>query len=308
MDTTDIILDTDIGPDCDDAAALALALIYTARKGRRLLGVTHCTSSKWGAGAVRAIANWYGRGDIAVGTLTEPGFLDGPECAKYNRALAMTVPRGQREAMDGVALTRRLLADAAPSSVEMIGIGPMKGLNKLLESGGDAISPLGGRSLIARAVKRLTVMAGDFSCDKPEWNVAMDLAAARNVASSWPNEIVWCGFEVGYPVRILKEPNALNPANPVRVAYRLHSRGAGRMSWDPCTIQFVLDPECGNYCLSEAGKITVDEAGVTRFTAAEGGLHRYVKLMATPENTARSLERALIGWDDDNAMPKRRRK
>ena len=47
-DIKNVILDTDIGPDCDDAAALALTTIYTRKSGTRLLGVTHCTSCPWG--------------------------------------------------------------------------------------------------------------------------------------------------------------------------------------------------------------------------------------------------------------------
>ena len=42
MENRNYILDTDIGPDCDDAAALALAVLYARRHGRRLLAVTHC--------------------------------------------------------------------------------------------------------------------------------------------------------------------------------------------------------------------------------------------------------------------------
>ena len=65
-DIKNVILDTDIGPDCDDAAALALTTIYTRKSGARLLGVTHCTSCPWGVGAIRAILKWYGCEEAAV--------------------------------------------------------------------------------------------------------------------------------------------------------------------------------------------------------------------------------------------------
>ncbi len=55
MERRRILLDTDIGPDCDDAAALALCILYARETGSELLGVMHCTSSPWGVGAIRSI-------------------------------------------------------------------------------------------------------------------------------------------------------------------------------------------------------------------------------------------------------------
>ena len=43
-----IILDTDIGPDCDDAAALAMLNLYADQGLCRILGITHCTSNPYG--------------------------------------------------------------------------------------------------------------------------------------------------------------------------------------------------------------------------------------------------------------------
>ena len=50
-----IILDTDIGPDCDDAAALAMLNLYADQGLCRILGITHCTSNPYGAGTIDAI-------------------------------------------------------------------------------------------------------------------------------------------------------------------------------------------------------------------------------------------------------------
>ena len=153
------LLDTDIGPDCDDAAALALAVLYARKYGGRLLAVTHCTSSPWGVGAIRRVLQWYGA-EAEVGTLTDAGFLTAPEMEKYNRALALSVSPAEREAGDATAVLRRALSGQPDGSVQIVGIGPMRNLRKLLESGADALSPLNGRELIARKVARLTVMAG----------------------------------------------------------------------------------------------------------------------------------------------------
>lgn len=298
-DIKNVILDTDIGPDCDDAAALALTTIYTRKSGARLLGVTHCTSCPWGVGAIRAILKWYGCEEAAVGTLADRDLLDDEEATKYNRALAMTLSEAERRAPDCLPLTRELLAGQEDGSVDMIAIGPLRNIAKLLTSSADGISPLTGRELIARKVHRLTLMAGEFTpdCDHAEWNVLMDMPSARIVAAEWPTEMVYCGFEVGFPVVTLKEPNELNPENPVRTAYRLHSAGKGRMSWDLCTVQQALCSRPDLYELSGEGRIDIDEKGVTRWHADEHGRHQFIKLAAAPEVVARALEADITAFD-----------
>lgn len=295
-----ILLDTDIGPDCDDAAALALTAIYTEKNDMRLLGVTHCTSCPWGVGAIRAILKWYGREDVAVGTLADRDLLDNEEATKYNRTLAMTLDEDERIAPDCMPLMRRLLAAQDDDSVDMIGIGPLRNMANLLTSPADEISPLTGRELIARKVRRLTLMAGEFTpgCDHAEWNVLMDIKSARTVAAEWPTEMVFCGFEVGFPVITLKEPNALNSKNPVRTAYKLHSEGKGRMSWDLCTVQQALCGRDDLYTLSGPGRIEIDEQGVTRWHADASGKHQFIKLAAAPDVVAHALEDDITAFDN----------
>lgn len=289
------ILDTDIGPDCDDAAALALACIYARRPDIKLLAVMHCTTSPWGAGAIRAIADWYGLPELPVGTLTTgSAFLQGEQYELYNRALALRVSAQRRAAQDCLPLYRRLLAAQPDGSVEIVSIGPLCNLAALLQSGPDASSQLTGRELVARKVRRLTLMAGDFASERPEWNVEMDIASARLVAAQWPGEMVYCGFELGIQVSILSEPNRLAPTNPVREAYRLHTRGEGRYSWDPCTVQWAMsDADSALYAVSAPGVIAIDEHGVSRWRADAGGSHRYLALNATPDQVACRLEQTL---------------
>ena len=111
MEERHFILDTDIGPDCDDAAALGLAILYARAQGRELDAVMHCTSSPYGVGTVRAIARWYGLSGLQVGTLKDPDFLSGEEAwEKYNKPLTLSVGPEEREAGDAVKLYRKLMA------------------------------------------------------------------------------------------------------------------------------------------------------------------------------------------------------
>ena len=68
MHRKNIILDTDIGPDCDDVAALAVLNLLADRGLCRILGVSHCTSNPYGAGMIDVINRYYGRPDIAIST------------------------------------------------------------------------------------------------------------------------------------------------------------------------------------------------------------------------------------------------
>jgi len=68
-----LILDTDIGCDCDDAGAMAVMNALADFGECEILAVTHCTSREDGAGCIDAINTYYGRGNIPVGTLKEKG-------------------------------------------------------------------------------------------------------------------------------------------------------------------------------------------------------------------------------------------
>ncbi len=283
-------LDTDIGPDCDDAAALALAILYARQCGGKLIGVTHCTSSPWGVGAIRAILNWYGEKDVPVGTLKDEGFLCVPGMERYNKPLAMTVGESEREAEDARKVIRDVLSAQHDQSVEFISVGPLRNLGNLLDTED-------GYELVKRKVRRLVMMAGNFEREVAEWNVEMDIPSARLLAGKWPSEMVYCGWEIGAPVVAVKEPSPLDEKNPVRVAYRLFGGGVGRNSWDLCTVQWAIQPECGFYKLSDPGTIEIDEKGVSRWHAAPEGKHYYLSLNVQPDVIGAAFDRTLLDAD-----------
>ena len=294
------ILDTDMGPDCDDTAALALAILYARKAGGRLLGVTHCTSSPWGVGVIRSILKWYNAADIPVGTLEDEDLLRGAAYEKYNRAIAETLPPEDRKAGDALTLCRKLLSEQPDQSVEIIGIGPMRNLNNLLVSSADSISPLSGRELIRQKVSRLTVMAGNFlSTESPaaEWNVEMDIASACQIFQQWPGTIVCCGWEVGAPVMTLPGDCGLKENNPVNRAYRLFCGSKERNSWDLCTVQWAMHPDCNGYSISAPGTITIRPDGVSDWKFAENGKHFYLSLVLPAEQVARQLEEPLLVFE-----------
>ena len=250
----------------------------------------------WAAEHVVGVGKVFGA-DVPVGTCADPAFLSTGQALCYTPAVAERFEHGyppdapQPDALDAFC---RALRGQPDGSVTFVGIGPMKNIARFLadEEGG---------ALMRAKVRRMVVMAGRFETEPPvpEWNVEMDVESARLVAAQWPGEVVWCGWEVGKDVIALREPCALSADNPVRQAYRLWSGGAGRSSWDLCTVQWAMDGENANYAPSPAGTVDVDERGVTRWTAREGGRHRYLSLAVSPEQAARSMEAVLAEYDHE---------
>ena len=79
-----IILDTDIGPDCDDVGALLMLLKLEKAGLCRIAAITHCTSNPFGCGCIDAICRAEGRSDMPIGTLKRDGILCGFDDARYN--------------------------------------------------------------------------------------------------------------------------------------------------------------------------------------------------------------------------------
>jgi hypothetical protein len=61
-----------------------------------------------------------------------------------------------------------------------------------------------------------------------------------------------------------------------------------RETWDLTAVLYAVRPNRGYFGLSPAGTITVDDAEVTQFAAAESGRHRY--LTVTPEQIVQVRE------------------
>jgi hypothetical protein len=285
-----LIIDTDIGPDCDDAGALACAHALQSDGFCRLLAVTHCTSNPYGAGCADAINNWYGRGDIPVGTLKQPGFLSGPECMKYNRYIAENYPNrypGVKGAPDAMAVMRQTLAGEPDGSVVICAIGPLNNMANLLRSRPDEYSPLDGKSLMAAKLKRLVVMGGGW--EGPEWNFQMDPASAAFVCAEWPVEIWFSTFDVGATVVTGAGWDLPPGRNPICDAYRLHSP-CGRMSWDLTAVWAAVMGAAPLFNLSEPGTMAVNSTGANVWLSSPGGKHRFLVKNGSDDNIAGCLD------------------
>ena len=103
-----IILDTDIGPDCDDVGAISVLHALANNGETEILGIMCCTSSQWGAPCINAINTYYGRDYLPIGTYKKSGFLME---SKYNQYLGQHFPnqlKSGQDAADARELYRQL--------------------------------------------------------------------------------------------------------------------------------------------------------------------------------------------------------
>lgn len=295
-----LIFDTDIGNDVDDVLALGMIHSLQSRGACELLAVTVTKDNELAGPFADAVNTFYGRPKISVGvvrkgvTREEGKFLgmvrDG---TTYPHAL-----KKSSDAPDAVALLRKVLAAQPDGSVVIVQVGFATNLARLLETPADDTSPLTGKELVTKKVKLVSAMFGAYKPDGGvntlrEYNVIEDLAAAKKFATEWPSPIVFSGFEVGqaitFPAVSIEKDFGYTKNHPLPEAYRRYNPPPHeRPCWDLTSVLYAVYPDRGYFGLSAAGKVTVEEKGITRFDSATGGKHRF--LTVSKEQVVRCRE------------------
>lgn len=291
MKPVKILLDTDMGGDCDDTGALALLHVLADEGECELLAVTHCCRGRQYAGCIDAINRYYGRPSIPVGVWPDDSDASAGNDVYATWAYRRFANRFEKDEAipDTLSVMRSCLAKADDQEVTLAAIGSFYSLRKLVESGPDEISSLCGRELIARKVCRTIVMGGRFHSRWPEpivfpdgyvvdteFNIRDDTPSAQIVCDQWPGELVFCSYEIGCPVITGAElQKNSGESHPVAACYRHwhESTGApdeGRESWDPATVLYAVKPETGFWTIHPYGRIAVDAAGITTWHEQEG--------------------------------------
>lgn len=293
-----IIFDTDAGGDCDDIGALFILHGAVERGEARILATMGCTSSRAIAPCLDAVNGWFGRSDIPVGTLKDVGLLPNPG---YSAEVVRRFPHHFAESKDypdAVALYRKLLAGQPDHSVIVLAVGPLRNLANLLESRGDNDSPLDGKALVAKKVRRLDVMGGHYppfaNANEAEWNFKMDPASSALVCSEWPTEILFNG-EGGSTNSGRRATYEMPEHNPLTVAYSAYP-GVGyagdRLSWDPVCCLVTVRGAAPWYRIVKGGTNSVDpKTGINTWRPDIEGKHSY--LVLDPKRPKREVETAL---------------
>ena len=291
-----IIFDTDVDHDCDDIGALFVLHGAVGRGEAKLLATVGCTSSDAIAPCLDAINTWFGRPEIPVGTLKDAGFLDhkgfGADILKrYPRRSA-----SGKDYPDAVTLYRRVLAGQPDGSVVVLAVGPLRNLANLLRSPPDDLSPLDGRALVAKKVKRLDVMGGNYppqSGKEPEWNFKQDPASAALVCSAWPTPVLFNG-EGGSTSSGRRVTYEMPEHNPLTMAYRLYP-GVGfagdRLSWDSVSALVATRGAAPFYeVVGDGTNVTDPATGVNVWKAGGDGRHAYLVLKRRKHEVEEALE------------------
>jgi hypothetical protein len=297
----DIIFDTDMGGDCDDVGALFILHGAVERGEARLLATMGCVSADAIAPCLEAINTWFGRSEIPVGTLKDPGFLAGPHyTGEIARRFPHKYPSG-KDYPDAVTLYRQILAKQPDGSVVVVAVGPLRNLANLLKSPADAASPLEGRALVAKKVKKLEVMGGNYppfgNKKEGEWNFKQDPAAAALVCSTWPTPVLFNG-EGGSTCSGRRVTYEMPEHNPLTMAYAAYP-GVGfagdRLSWDPVSCLVTVRGAAPWYKVVSGGVNVVDAAtGVNTWQPGEDRGHSYLVLKSPKAEIEKALEDLMV--------------
>ncbi|GAA0961219.1 ribonucleoside hydrolase RihC [Kribbella koreensis] len=271
-----LVLDTDIGTDVDDVLALTAIL---GSPELDLAGVT----TVYGDVLLRArmvarLARVAGRsvGPVVPGRgETRSGrevFWAGHE--------GVLMPDLDRETVDGGGDPIGLLA----GSSTVLAIGPLTNLAEAVEVEG-------------RGIEQVFLMGGDFTSGKVEHNIKCDVAAAGVVfGSGVPATVI--GLEQTTRLRLdglmlaeLESAGALGEllGGEIRQYWAYRSQDFN-VPHDPAAVLMMVEPSLFSFA---TGRIVVEDDGLTRFSAEEGGPHRIVTDLDPVRVARRIVDRML---------------
>ena len=306
-----VVIDTDIGGDIDDAIALVQAANYAKRGEGKLLCVSVVRKNPTAVLFAKMILEYYGLENVPVAMIA----LEGRGVAKSDRHIAGVVGRLAAEGgfkcasasgapiPAAVETIRAALAGAPDKSVYFISLGTLHNLANFLESKPDAVSPLGGAELAEKKIAQIVVMAGDFSGKAwsgpekgwVEYNLRGDNGESlRRVLRLSKTPIVFSGYEIGSGMRFpyAAIQSRLKEGNPLREAYLEFSKTASKKNgrhdrplWDPSCVLYVFAPEF--FGLSLSGNASVDKNGTTHFAMSKNGLQKFLILSDNMRDKAR---------------------
>jgi inosine-uridine nucleoside N-ribohydrolase len=293
-----VIFDTDIAPDYDDVGAIALLHAFADRGEAKILATISSNAFETTGPTLSVFNTYFKRPEIPIGVTKTA--LPNKACGQlWAEAIVQLYPHSLQsndKAWDAVALYRKILASSSDTSVVIITVGFFTNLAKLMDSKPDEYSPLGGKELVTRKVKRLVSMAARADQDGPggyEFNVMVDAMSSKKVFEQWPRPFILSGFEVGAKIltgiRLIHNDSIQH--SPVKDAFRIalskDNNSVGRNSWDETAVWVAvrgMEPYFGyrrlNFEIMEDGKDLV----------IPGEKMEYLVLKVPPEIIAKQIE------------------
>jgi inosine-uridine nucleoside N-ribohydrolase len=295
-----IIFDTDLGPDYDDAGAMAVLHAMADSGKAEILATLSSNRHELVAPSIDVINTYFNRPGLPVGAPNTGGISMGSG-QHWADSIVSGYPhriRSTEEVPDAVDIYREILSKRPDKSVTVVTVGFLTNLSNLLKSEPDDHSPLNGRELVERKVKKLVSMAGSFP-EGREFNVYTDSAASKHALDNWPGEIIFTGFEIGSGIFTgLKLIASGIEDSPVRDVYRISiplSPGDrnGRMSWDHTAVLIAVYGTEGFFD-TVRGRIIVNPDGSNGWENDPAGRHSYVVMKMPFDDMASFIESRMM--------------
>ncbi len=278
-----VIFDTDMGPDYDDAGAIAVLHAYADSGNINILATMASTKYEGVAAVINVFNTYFNRPNLPIG-VPRGNAVEQRDWQHWTDTLIANYPHQiimNSEAEDAVALYRKLLAKQPDNSVVIITVGFLTNISNVLQSKPDAYSSLNGIDLVKKKVQKLVSMAGKFPEGK-EFNVFKDIEASQYAFSHFPKPFYYCGFEIGERI-ICGLPLVHNDAiknDPVKDVFRISipqaaEDSAGRKSWDEVTTLLAITGFQPYYEVKE-GRIIVAKDGSNTWNEKGKGQYYFI--------------------------------
>ncbi len=303
-----IILDTDFGGDADDLGALAMLNHFVNRNECKLLAIVVWSTEEYAVPAIDAVNTFYGNPDIPIG-VRKDGKYHQEWC--YSKPIADVFEHDltYESAAEATLLYRKVLSRSKDKDAIIVTVGPLKNIENLLNSQADSISPLTGKELVEKKVKKFVIMGGQFPEGKNEWNFNGNMpGVTKRVLGNITAPIVFSGYELGEKIRTGEVFNKLDKNHPLYVGFMHFSTNASWLkdnfkgqilanaTYDQTAVLYAVKNGVGLYWDKVDDGICVpDDSGGNKWFKQEQTNHSYLKMKMHNEELAQIIDSLMVG-------------
>ena len=291
-----------MGPDYDDVGAIAILHALAGLGECEILATLASDNHPTIAPTIEMFNRYYGKGSIPVG-VPDNAVANFTAPNNWNDSLLVRFAPDLSFKTDYPAASevyRKILASQPDKSVTIVTVGFTTNLAELLKTGSDDYSPLSGKELVKKKVKKWVAMAGRFP-EGREFNLLIDSISSSYVVDHWPTPILFSGFEIGERIFTGGKLATKNEyKNPASWAYRYNLATyenrpvKNRMSWDQTAVLCAIrDPERYFYVCGP-GKIIVTPSGNNSWDPDSNKEHFFLVHKYPYQHMADTLENLMM--------------
>lgn len=294
-DPIKVILDTDMGSDCDDVGALAILHEYAKQGKVEILAVVYSSGAvPYGAGIVDAINRYYGHDEIPVGATHDYTFGDTVDKMQAEKLAKDTAAFGNKivenkDTPEQTELLRKILSKQADKSVVYITIGHTKGLYDLLHSRADQISDLNGMELAEQKIEKWIALGAKHAYHEEDyyvgdWNFWFNGSGKYSdyLVDNYPGPVYF--VDAGDGIMTGSSLIETERGNIIRTAYRdwlwtveKKQLSDQRPSWDLMAVMYAVEKQEDYFTTIKGGYLDFDVEKGSRWIMSDSSTnHHYV--------------------------------